>query len=203
MEYFLIKELVPKKYKSFEGLHNFNYEIVLKKKSNILFSDSYNTLEILKDENGTILFEKESNGKCRYKFFYAECLNYACKQREIVISNQLYDKYIKFFPDLQTKTYIEGFEIGDDICDVNFNVRTRLLWNDIYQNPIKEETLNYFKRLGLKIDESWWLNYDLVVTKDSTWIQIDDIGYPRIYTFPNPHEIFVGFCLMVARDLFW
>ena len=107
------------------------------------------------------------------------------------------------FPDLQTKTYIEGFEIGDDICDVNFNVRTRLLWNDIYQNPIKEETLNYFKRLGLKIDESWWLNYDLVVTKDSVWIQIDEIGYPRIYTFPNPHEMFVGFCLMVARYLFW
>lgn len=184
---------------SYDNYKNFSYQIAVKK--NWMGNT---TKEILKDGNGKIVYEKEYNGINKARFFYAECLDYICKQ-DLNITPELIDRYSEFFPPFSKSSIrgmIDNYEIGEPLNDSNFSISIRLVWNN-YMGSDREETYKKLSQYAFVINDFRWDSYDFIITRDSAWIQMDELGFPKVYVSANSKEFLDAFCLLGVFSFFF
>lgn len=160
------------------------------------------TKEILKDYNGKIVYEKEYNGIPKARFFYAECLDYICK-RDLHITPELIDRYTEYFPPLPTSSLrVDNYEVGEPLNESNFSISIRLVWNN-FMGADREETYKKLSQYAFVINDFRWTSYDFIITKNSAWIQMDELGFPKVYESANPKEFLDAFCLLGVFNFFF
>lgn len=184
---------------SYDNYKYFSYQIAVKNKWM-----GNTTKEILKDNNGNIVYEKEYNGINKARFFYAECLDYICK-RELFITPELIDRYTEYFPPFPKSSIsgmVDNYEVGEPLNESDFSISIRLVWNN-YMGADREETYKKLSQYAFIINDLRWDSYDFIITRDSAWIQMDELGFPKVYESANPKEFLDAFCLLGVCSFFF